>query len=121
MYLPSLIPDMLALLHGTHGREDFRSVVTYIRSVGKLLPGELESLADQLGPTAKEIIVTTAEMLEARGRTQGRAAMLLELLEDKFGTLPPDIEQTLHAADTDQLKTWSKRVLHANTLDEVLA
>ncbi len=119
--LPDLVPDVLALLEGPDAREDFQVIVTYIEGVGKLRPNELESFADQLGPIAKEIIVTTAEMLRAEGEARGRAAVLIDQLVDKFGALNPAVEQTVYAADIEQLKLWSRRVLRASTLEETLA
>ena len=107
---------MLTLLEGPDAREDFQVIVTYIEGVGKLHPDELESFADQLGPIAEEIIVTTAEML----RAEGRAAMLIDQLVDKFGALNPAVEQAVYAADIEQLKLWSRRVLRAATLEETL-
>jgi hypothetical protein len=72
--------------------------------------------------------VTTAEMLraegEARGRAEGkargRAEALVQLLTLKFGPLPPAAFDTVHAASTVQLETWTARVLTADTLAEVI-
>ncbi|NYE74088.1 DUF4351 domain-containing protein [Microlunatus parietis] len=64
--------------------------------------------------------MTTAEMLRAEGRAEGKADALVEQLEHKFGPLSRTALDTIHAASTDQLRTWSLRVLDATTLDEVL-
>ncbi|WP_067666839.1 hypothetical protein [Nocardia miyunensis] len=117
MVLPDLVPDLRALLEGPDAREDFQAVVTYIEGVGELLPGELESFAEPLGPIAKEVIVTTAEMREARGR----AATLIDQLVEKFGDLDSVVEQAVYAADVEQLRVWSRRVLRAATLEETLS
>jgi hypothetical protein len=74
-----------------------------------------------LGPEAEEAYVTTAEMLRAEGEARGRAEALVQLLTLKFGPLPPAAFDTVHAATTDQLETWTGRVLTADTLEEVLS
>jgi len=45
----------------------------------------------------------------------------VQLLTLKFGPLPQTVLDTVHAATTDQLQTWTARLLSAHTLDEVLA
>ncbi|WP_428266628.1 DUF4351 domain-containing protein [Haliangium sp.] len=54
-----------------------------------------------------------------QGEAQGRKEMLIELLEERFGALPEAVVERVQAAETEQLKAWSKRVLAAASLDEV--
>jgi hypothetical protein len=50
---------------------------------------------------------------------QGRAEMLLELLEMRF-SVPADIRKRVEKCnDTTQIKTWFKRVPSAASLDEI--
>jgi hypothetical protein len=60
--------------------------------------------------------VTTAEML----RAEGQAKALMQLLTLKFGPLAQPVLDDIRAASTNQLETWTARVLTADTLDEVL-
>ena len=113
----SLVDDIREILDGPNGKEDFETLVTYIDGVGDLTTDELAALADQLGPVAKEILMTTAE----RYRTEGRAELLLKLLTRKFGPISPAIERKIRAADTDQVDTWAEQILTASTIDEALA
>jgi predicted transposase/invertase (TIGR01784 family) len=55
------------------------------------------------------------------GRQEGEAAVLLRLIQLKFG--PPDqtLRQRIAATDAETLLRWSERILTAQTLDEVLA
>ncbi len=53
----------------------------------------------------------------AEGRVEGEAALLLRRLERKFKPLPESARQRVAAAET--LLAWGKRVLDANSLDEV--
>ena len=62
-----------------------------------------------------------------KGREQERAAardsaraLLMDMLHEKFGALPPAIENRLSAADLPQLQRWTRRVLTATGLDETL-
>lgn len=108
--------DLRAVLDRPGGIEDFVALVTYIENVGETPTEELHDLFAQLGPTAEEAYVTTAEML----RAEGRAEALVQLLSLKFGPLPPAALEVVHAASSDQLAIWTGRVLSAGTLDEVL-
>lgn len=67
--------------------------------------------------------MTTADVLraegEARGRAAGRADTLLEQLDIKFSDLPTDIEQKVRTAPTSQLEIWTRRILTANTIDDI--
>lgn len=112
--------DLRAVLDRPGGIEDFVTLVTYIENVGEAPTDELHDLFTQLGPTAEEAYVTTAEMLRAEGEARGRAEALVQLLSVKFGPLPPAALEIVRAASSDQLATWTGRVFSAGTLDEVL-
>jgi hypothetical protein len=57
----------------------------------------------------------------AEGRIEGKAAVLLDLLTIKFGPLSPEVVQRVQRAPETSLDAWSKRLMSATTLDEVLA
>ena len=58
---------------------------------------------------------------EQKGRQQGEAALLLRLLERRFGALPGWVRDRIAAADTASLEEWGLRVLDAGSLEDVLA
>ena len=103
------------------GTDMLRTAMTYIRAVGMTPADKLRSVANRLGPQAEEAYVTTAEVLRAQARTEGRIEVLTELLTDKFGPLPETARERLAGATLEQLKTWTHRILHATTLDEALS
>lgn len=51
-----------------------------------------------------------------RGRAEGEADVLRELLTLKFGPLPVDVAQRLHSATEPELQRWTARVLGADSL-----
>lgn len=53
------------------------------------------------------------------GRKEGLEAMLIRLIEQRFGALPPAIADAIHAADASQLLGWGERVLTAASLADV--
>jgi predicted transposase/invertase (TIGR01784 family) len=55
------------------------------------------------------------------GRKEGRAGLLLELLALRFGDPSAVIRARVEAASIEELDAWAKRVLTAESLDEVLA
>ncbi|WP_446225395.1 hypothetical protein ACTWPB_09990 [Nocardia sp. IBHARD005] len=107
--------------------DDLTAVLTYIMSVSKTPTDELRPLIDQLGPQAKEALVTTAEQLraegEAIGEARGRVAMLRELLADqltlKFGVVPREVIAIVDGAGLEQLREWSANILTAARLDDM--
>jgi predicted transposase/invertase (TIGR01784 family) len=53
------------------------------------------------------------------GRVEGEAALLLRLLERRFGPLPESARQRIAAADAETLLVWGERVLDARALEEI--
>jgi predicted transposase YdaD len=139
--LATLVDDLAAILARPGGREDFECLLTYIFTVGDNEPDKLTSIIDQLGPTAKEAIMTTAERLaaeglargmaegkargmaegKARGMAEGKAEALLDLLEAKFGRTPAEFVDQVKTAASTQVDSWIRRVLTATSIDEVFA
>jgi hypothetical protein len=95
-----------------------------------------ELLGGLMGPLAPGVRVPE-ELLEVRnmlatraedwkrqwlqeGRLEGEAALLLRLLERRFGALPAAVRDRVAAADAAALDTWSLRVLDAGSLEDVL-
>lgn len=120
--------DLRQILGRTGGIDDFLALLTYIEIVGETPTDQLHDLFADLGPEAEEAYVTTADMLRAEGRTKGRAEgevrgraeALVQLLTLKFGPLAQSTLDTVHAASSEQLESWTARVLTAQTLDDVL-
>ncbi len=120
--------DLRQILGRAGGIDDFLALLTYIETVGETPADQLHHLFTQLGPEAEEAYVTTADMLRAEGRTEGRtegevrgrAEALVQLLTLKFGPLAQSTLDTVHAASSEQLESWTARVLTAQTLDDVL-
>ncbi|MFD3595886.1 Rpn family recombination-promoting nuclease/putative transposase [Nocardia sp. NPDC058640] len=116
-----VVDELRALLDGPSGVREFDILVTYLFIVGDVGVTDLQPLTDRLGPRAKEVVMTTAERLEARGRAEGRVEMLVEMLTAKFGPLPSAVAQRVQVADADELHLWARRVLTADSLAEVFA
>jgi hypothetical protein len=75
-----------------------------------------------LDPVQEETMQTIAEMLEEKGRQEGRREgqqMLLGMLTQRFGELPEEVGRRVMAADAEALKRWSLRLLSARSVDEV--
>jgi predicted transposase YdaD len=119
------------------GREAFLFVWRYI----SLVYDETEHhqalttiLEREIGPEAKDIIMTVGEQLMEQGRQQGiqegreqgiqegERGALLRLLRKRFGAqVNDDIESRVAAASPEQIALWLERVLSAATLAESLA
>ncbi|MGW0182058.1 Rpn family recombination-promoting nuclease/putative transposase [Nocardia sp. NPDC003345] len=123
------LEDLRALESGPDPLGDYVTVLTYIMTVGDTAETDLATVFEQLGPRAKEAIVTTAETIEARGEARGRAMgraegmaeVLIEQMTVKFGPLPAAAIRRVRAADPEQVRAWTARVLTAETVEDTLA
>ncbi len=57
---------------------------------------------------------------EAKGEAKGKARVLLELLERRFGPLSASVRARIEAAAPPQLDRWIGRILSAQTIEGVL-
>lgn len=70
--------------------------------------------------------MTAGQLLIEQGRQEGRQEgfreLLLQLLRQRFGgQVDAQVERRIAGASTEQVETWTRRVLSAATLDELLA
>jgi predicted transposase/invertase (TIGR01784 family) len=123
-----------------NGLNALAQVLCYILEVNDNVEREaLQALLErEIGPEAKEVIVTVGQQIRQEGIEQGRqegrqegrregrregeCAVLLRLLRRRFGdAVNADIEQRIATASVEQIDTWAERVLSAATLTELLA
>jgi len=124
------------VIRAPHGLEALAQVMRYILEVNEHVgPGALEDLLERdLGPEAKDAIMTAGQQLIEQGRQQGIEqgrqlgrqegvqGMLLRLLRQRFGdAVNADVEQRIATASVEQIEAWSARVLSAATLAELFA
>jgi hypothetical protein len=117
--------DLVATLQG---REDFRLWMRYIHRTADFSLQQLLQLIRQVGSSAEEIAMTSAERLKAEGRAEGeakgklngQAELLLKQLSLRFGELSGDVQARVAAASLEQLAVYAERVLSAPSLDDVL-
>jgi hypothetical protein len=116
--------DLMREVRRTHeGREAFRFVVSYIFDVhdAKHRQALTAVLEREIGPEAKDIIMTIGEQFIQQGEQQGERRLLLHLLRKRFGAeVSADTERRVAAASTEQIALWAERVLSAATLAELL-
>jgi len=145
-------PDILPLLQGwmetvrqicqESGLNGLRLALQYVLQAGQQVSPEALGalLATEVGDDAREMAMTTADILRAEGRAegrkeglkkgrrkgrkegalQGRRAILLRLLEARFGRLPKEAKARVRSARISQLDDWAERILLASALDELL-
>ncbi|MFD3592293.1 Rpn family recombination-promoting nuclease/putative transposase [Nocardia sp. NPDC058640] len=116
-----LVADLSAMAETPGGDRDLQAAVTYIMTVGKTVPANFEPLTNRLNPRAKEVFMTTGEMLRAEGKAEGEADLLIWQLGRKFGDIPEPIIRSVRAADPGDLHRWADQILTASTIEETLA
>jgi hypothetical protein len=67
--------------------------------------------------------MTAAERLIILGQEQGmqigKSAILFDQMEQKFGTLPPQLHKKIKQANSDTLSLWASKILKANNLESI--
>jgi hypothetical protein len=57
--------------------------------------------------------------LRQEGRQEGEAALLLRMLDRKFGPIADGVHERIAAADQAQLEAWGLRLLEASSIEEL--
>ncbi|HKE20671.1 MAG TPA: DUF4351 domain-containing protein [Kofleriaceae bacterium] len=118
---------MRAVASAPHGLEALAQVVRYTLLVSEhVAPAEFAALLErEIGPEARETVMTIGEQLIQqgieRGKLEGERAFLLKLIRLRFGDVVD--EQTglrIARASSEQLETWGERILSAASLSELL-
>lgn len=117
-HLFALVAELRAIRLEPGGEQFVIGLLTFVYSYspGKAARERLQLLAQEVGMTILDVFRDEGI---AEGRTEGRTEMLLELLEQKFGSLPDWVPGTVKAGSHADLKTWGSRVLTAATLADI--
>lgn len=104
------------------------------RHQGAVLPGESQDLRDRdLGPEAKDVIMTAGQRLIQQGFERGYQEglelarqhfreVMLRWLRQRFGdAVDPQVEQRAATASFEEIEAWYGRALSAATLGELFA
>ena len=112
------------VVRAPHGLEALAQVMRYILEINEhVRPEALQALLERdLGPEAKDAIMTAGQQIFEQGREKGIQELLLLLLRQRFGdAVDADVEQRIATASIEQIEAWSARVLSAATLAEAIA
>jgi hypothetical protein len=120
--------ELVALIEQVDDRDTAVEVLEsllryYVQGTGRVDEPQVRELLQQT-PTGDPIMQTFIDRYLEQGREQGRqqgeAAVLLRLIERKFGPPSEAVAQRIRAADADTLLDWSERVLTATSMDAVV-
>lgn len=124
------------VLRAPNGAAGLIAVFRYIYAHAD--PKEAKAFLRQLedvvnNPETKEVLMTVADYLEAKGRAEGRTegrtegraegqrTMLLRQLRARFGALPEATVEKVSRAGIEDLERWADRIFLGTTVDDVLA
>ncbi|NGZ06681.1 MAG: hypothetical protein G8237_10025 [Magnetococcales bacterium] len=84
----------------------------------------IDAILIQIAPQEKNMMQSlfAREIIDQNKETwklEGRAETLLQLLQERFGTIPKTIQEQIKSAGLDDLKAWSSRILKADSLSAV--
>lgn len=100
-------------------RPDLTLSIRYIIEVSGAEPEDVAVALKDAPIEVRETAMTLAEKLRQQGRLEGRRDTLLGLLRLKFGTITPDVEVRIRAADEAALEAWTAAILTANSVVDV--
>ena len=90
-------------------------LVSYVLEAGEGASADVRAMLGQaLAPEVRsDVMVSTADLLRAEGRTEGqleaRRESLTELLEARFGAIKPSHRRAIASASLEQLIAWIRR------------
>jgi hypothetical protein len=127
-----LADAMLAWFAGHPGFQAARAVIVELLGAamaplgpGVRVPDELLEVRNMLATRVEEwtqrLLREGEQRGEERGAQRGEAALLLRLLEKRFGVLPGWARDRVVAAETVMIEEWGLRLLEAASLEDVLA
>ncbi len=76
--------------------------------------------AEIMSSFAERFIQQGLEQGQRQGKQEGEAAILLRLLQLKFGDVPEAVRRRIERADAQTLLEWSERVLTAAGIEQVI-
>ena len=129
-FLRSLTPAQLDRLTrglpetGDFGSLGWRYVIEVINATPEALGESLrrtkpEQLEDLMGTAAQAWLEQGKVEGEARGKTKGQMDLLLQLLERRFGPLPPEAVGRVRGGSPEEIVSWADAVLDAPDLEAV--
>ena len=78
---------------------------------------EMNAIIDS--PGVQDLIRQLRAEGEAKGRAEGERNLLLRLIEVRFGKVPAEVVDRVHAAGLTELEFWAERVLTAAAIGEI--
>ena len=83
--------------------------------------GELHNaLLDSMREWSREWVEKGREEGQAIGLAEGVRSVLQDQLSEKFGELPESVSEQIRRADYSQLQRWAKRVIDAESLEQIV-
>ncbi len=118
-----------ALLAQDDGSSELRTIMWYLLQVNPAVERDTlgAMMMESFGQEAEQAVLTAGQRmlrdsrLEGRqeGRQEGRVALLLELLQHRFGPLAAEITNRVQTADSHRIDRWAASIIDAKSLDEV--
>ncbi|MBF0461986.1 MAG: DUF4351 domain-containing protein [Magnetococcales bacterium] len=96
-------------------------VLAGLRQLETVVKEEVEEMAISIDVMENAFLRDIFMKGRQEGEQTGEATMLLTLLRCKFGQIAESVAVQVTGADRERLEQWSKKLLFANSLDDVFA
>ena len=116
----AVIAGWITAVHRAHGYAAFRVLMEYIARASKQ-EDIVDELIEHASEDMEEEFFSAADKLEARGSARTQREILVELLEQRFGSLPASADARIYAAEPGQVRGWILRLHDSKALDDVFA
>ena len=110
------------VLDAPRGTDAFAAVLSYILEVTNVARPELRELVRQLGPRGEEAIMSTADVIRAEGRAEGRVEAVLRVLRVRgLAVSEEQRRRALGCTDLEVIGRWLDRAEPVASADDVFA
>jgi predicted transposase/invertase (TIGR01784 family) len=122
------------LIDTKHGWYFLEVILKYLMNTGERLPAEtVVEVVSRVNKKAEEAVMTIAEQLRmegraegiekgrAEGKAEGKAAILLKMLQVRFGSVSKDVADRIHDAKETEIESWSERLFFIQKPEEIFS
>ena len=78
------------------------------------------ALLDSMREWPREWVEKGRKEGQAIGQAEGARSVLQDQLSQNFGELPESVSEQIRQADHSQLQRWAKRVIDAESLEQIV-
>jgi len=102
------------------GLRFLESVIRYLYSSTEIEVSKVVNTIKEISEKGGEISMTTAAKLIEKGKIEGEKALLIRLIERKWGGLKPDVKERLNKINSpEELEALGEKIIISNCVEDI--